>query len=240
MTERFRSTARWSRRRVLQSVPALLASSAFPAAVANTAGPAPASPRPFSHFVDVAQAAGLTNIMSYGEGTKATYITEIMGGGCAFFDYDNDGWMDILILGGRRLESVPPGASNRLYHNNRDGTDVYKRQTRGSPGTAGSGPEKPLKCKQARAPMPGARAWAKRLEGELQGCLAHARSGRVGAGATVDFAKGGVGWSLVRSAHDNVVGSVEELETELQMCIRDRGDSGPGGSSRVHPGRRAF
>jgi hypothetical protein len=103
-------------------VPALLASSAFPAAVANTAGPAPASPRPFSHFVDVAQAAGLTNIMSYGEGTKATYITEIMGGGCAFFDYDNDGWMDILILGGRRLESVPPGASNRLYHNNRDGT----------------------------------------------------------------------------------------------------------------------
>ena len=30
--------------------------------------------------------------------------------------------MDIFILGGRRLESVPPGSSNRLYHNNRDGT----------------------------------------------------------------------------------------------------------------------
>jgi hypothetical protein len=45
-----------------------------------------------------------------------------MGGGCAFFDYDNDGWFDIFILGGRRLESVPPGASNRLYRNNRDGT----------------------------------------------------------------------------------------------------------------------
>jgi enediyne biosynthesis protein E4 len=72
--------------------------------------------------VDVAQAAGLTKIMYYGEGSKATYITEIMGGGCAFFDYDNDGWMDIFILGGRRLEIVPPGASNRLYHNNRDGT----------------------------------------------------------------------------------------------------------------------
>ena len=42
--------------------------------------------------------------------------------GCAFFDYDNDGWMDVFILGGRRLEGVPPGASNRLYHNNRDGT----------------------------------------------------------------------------------------------------------------------
>jgi hypothetical protein len=60
--------------------------------------------------------------MFYGEGVKATYITEIMGGGCAFFDYDNDGWMDIFILGGRRLESVPVGASNRLYRNNRDGT----------------------------------------------------------------------------------------------------------------------
>jgi hypothetical protein len=30
--------------------------------------------------------------------------------------------MDVFILGGRRLESIPPGASNRLYHNNRDGT----------------------------------------------------------------------------------------------------------------------
>jgi len=60
--------------------------------------------------------------MPYGEGTRATYLTEIMGGGCAFIDYDNDGWMDVFILGGRRLESIPPGASNRLYHNNRDGT----------------------------------------------------------------------------------------------------------------------
>ncbi len=60
--------------------------------------------------------------MFYGEGSGATYVTEIMGGGCAFFDYDNDGWMDIFILGGRRLESIPPGASNRLYKNNRDGT----------------------------------------------------------------------------------------------------------------------
>jgi hypothetical protein len=80
------------------------------------------SPAPFSRFVDIAAVAGLTATMFYGEGTHATYVTEIMGGGCAFFDYDNDGWMDIFILGGRRLESIPPGASNRLYKNNRDGT----------------------------------------------------------------------------------------------------------------------
>jgi hypothetical protein len=60
---------------------------------------------------------------------KVTYIVEEMGGGCAFFDYDNDGWMDIFIVGGRTLEGIPPGASNRLYKNNRDGTftDVTER-----------------------------------------------------------------------------------------------------------------
>jgi hypothetical protein len=77
---------------------------------------------PFSRFTEVAAQAGLTKTMFYGEGVKATYLTEIMGGGCAFFDYDNDGWMDIYLVGGRTLEGIPPGASNRLYRNNRDGT----------------------------------------------------------------------------------------------------------------------
>jgi hypothetical protein len=45
-----------------------------------------------------------------------------MGAGIAFFDYDNDGWLDILVLSGTRLEGAPPGATNRLYKNNRDGT----------------------------------------------------------------------------------------------------------------------
>jgi len=56
-----------------------------------------------------------------------------MGGGCAFFDYDNDGWMDIFILGGRTLEGIPEGASNRLYKNNRNGTfkDVTAKQVCG-------------------------------------------------------------------------------------------------------------
>jgi hypothetical protein len=76
----------------------------------------------FSRFTDIARSAGLTQTMFYGDSNHVTYITESMGGGCAFLDYDNDGWMDIFILGGRLLESVPKGASNRLYHNNRDGT----------------------------------------------------------------------------------------------------------------------
>ena len=44
------------------------------------------------------------------------------GCGCAFVDYDNDGWMDIFLLRGTRLDGAPPGATNRLYKNNRDGT----------------------------------------------------------------------------------------------------------------------
>jgi hypothetical protein len=81
------------------------------------------APRPrFSRFTDVAAAAGLTSPMVYGGIGHVTYIIESVGGGCAFFDYDQDGWMDIFLLGGTRLEGPPAGATNRLYKNNRDGT----------------------------------------------------------------------------------------------------------------------
>jgi hypothetical protein len=111
----------WSRRKLLKATPGVLATASLPERLLAMQ-PAPSSDARFSRFVDVSQAAGLNQVMFYGEGTKATYLTEIMGGGCAFFDFDNDGWMDVFILGGRRLESVPAGASNRLYKNNRDGT----------------------------------------------------------------------------------------------------------------------
>jgi enediyne biosynthesis protein E4 len=80
------------------------------------------SGRPFSRFTDVAHEAGLTSIIPYGGTDQKTYIIEAVGSGCAFFDYDNDGWMDIFILGGTRLEGPPAGATNRLYRNNRNGT----------------------------------------------------------------------------------------------------------------------
>ena len=47
---------------------------------------------------------------------------EANGCGCAFIDYDNDGWIDIFLLSGTRLDGDPPEATNRLYKNNRDGT----------------------------------------------------------------------------------------------------------------------
>jgi hypothetical protein len=82
-----------------------------------------ASGKPFNaHFTDVAEAAGLRAPVIYGGIESKKYILESTGCGCAFIDYDNDGWMDVFILSGTRLEGVPSGATNRLYKNNRDGT----------------------------------------------------------------------------------------------------------------------
>ena len=71
---------------------------------------------------DVSSAAGLNHVSVSGHVTRADYVIEAMGCGCAFLDYDNDGWLDILVLSSSRFGDPPPNASNRLYKNNRDGT----------------------------------------------------------------------------------------------------------------------
>ena len=76
----------------------------------------------YARFTDVATAAGLRRPVVYGAPDGARYIVETTGCGIAFFDYDHDGWLDILVLNGSRLEGTPEGTSNRLYRNNRDGT----------------------------------------------------------------------------------------------------------------------
>jgi hypothetical protein len=73
-------------------------------------------------LTDVAEQAGLTRPIVYGGVETKKYIIEVTGCGVAFIDYDNDGWLDLLVLSGTRLEGDPPGATNRLYRNNRDGT----------------------------------------------------------------------------------------------------------------------
>src|ERR1019366_7858689 len=82
-----------------------------------------------AHFTDVAGRAGLTHSVVLGDSDKpAVNIIETQGCGVALFDYDNDGWLDIFILTGTRLDGAPPAVTNRLYRNNRDGTftDVTK------------------------------------------------------------------------------------------------------------------
>jgi hypothetical protein len=49
-------------------------------------------------------------------------VIEAMGCGVAFLDFDNDGWLDILVLSSSRFGDPPADASNRLYKNNRDST----------------------------------------------------------------------------------------------------------------------
>ena len=68
---------------------------------------------------------------STAESTGKSYIVETVGCGAAFFDFDNDGWLDIFLLSGTTFDGSRKG-SNRLYRNNRDGTftDVTaKRRT---------------------------------------------------------------------------------------------------------------
>jgi len=75
-----------------------------------------------ARFTDVARQAGLKEIVVAGHQDHNDYIIECMSCGVAFFDYDNDGWLDILVLSGSRFSDPPPTASNRLYKNNRNGT----------------------------------------------------------------------------------------------------------------------
>ena len=77
-----------------------------------------------SRFTDIAAQAGLTAPVVYGGTSSKKYILETVGCGCAFIDYDNDGWLDILLLSGALLDGDAPDATNRLYKNNRDGTFV--------------------------------------------------------------------------------------------------------------------
>ena len=63
-----------------------------------------------------------TNEVIYGGLSHKNYIIETVGCGVAFLDFDNDGWLDIFVLCGMRVDEHVPGATNRLYKNNRNGT----------------------------------------------------------------------------------------------------------------------
>jgi hypothetical protein len=76
-------------------------------------------------MTDVTRSAGIDFTHRHGGNGKHYYV-ETMSGGCAFFDYDGDGWLDIYLvqgmpLPGSTLESEQP-LRDRLYHNNGDGT----------------------------------------------------------------------------------------------------------------------
>jgi hypothetical protein len=65
------------------------------------------------------------------------YLPESSGAGCAFLDYDNDGWMDIYLVNSGKANFFTPmhPLRNALYRNNRDGTFTDVTLKAGVPGT---------------------------------------------------------------------------------------------------------
>lgn len=76
-------------------------------------------------FINVAQESGLRTKTVFGGEAGNRYLLETTGCGVAFIDFDNDGWLDLFLVNGTRLEGAfAPGQNpvSRLYRNNRDGT----------------------------------------------------------------------------------------------------------------------
>jgi hypothetical protein len=74
-------------------------------------------------FTDVTAQSGIKfrhNNGAYGK----KYIPETTGSGCAFLDYDNDGWQDVLLINSMDFEDAPKKRKSvmALYHNNQNGT----------------------------------------------------------------------------------------------------------------------
>ena len=103
--------SKWRRSLVLQS-----------AAAGNAPG---ANATSAVQFVDVAREAGLNVPNVWGGVDHKRYIIEAKGSGLAFFDYDNDGWLDIYLTNGTRLDekwTAGKSPTSQLFRNNRDGT----------------------------------------------------------------------------------------------------------------------
>jgi hypothetical protein len=80
--------------------------------------------------------SGITWVHSAGRSPER-YLPESSGAGCAFFDYNNDGWMDIYLVNSGKSEffNPDPPLRNALYRNNRDGTFTDVTEKAGVTGT---------------------------------------------------------------------------------------------------------
>lgn len=75
-------------------------------------------------FSDVTEEAGLADFRHETGAEGDMFFPESMGSGCAFIDFDGDGWIDILAAGGGtwHLDDRQPVESVKLYRNMGDGT----------------------------------------------------------------------------------------------------------------------
>jgi len=82
------------------------------------------------HFTDITARAGIHFVHNNGAFGKK-WLPETMGPGCAFLDYDNDGWPDILLINSEDFpgHKIHEPTTLKLYHNNHNGTftDVTRK-----------------------------------------------------------------------------------------------------------------
>jgi hypothetical protein len=93
--------------------------SASPSPSASPTPPRPSGP---IEFTDVTAEAGIRFKHNNGAFGKK-YLPETIGSGCAFIDFDNDGWQDIILVNSMNWPDQKGSKSfPALYHNNKDGT----------------------------------------------------------------------------------------------------------------------
>jgi hypothetical protein len=91
---------------------------------------------PVLPFTEILPAVSGINFAHTSGRSSQKYLPESTGAGCAFFDYDNDGWMDIYLVNSGPCDFWTPAKPlrNALYRNNRDGTFTDVTEKAGVPG----------------------------------------------------------------------------------------------------------
>ena len=125
-----RDAIRWNRRRFLRNFSILAAS---PFAKIPCLSAFPSSSYTFEEIPP--SASGIKWVHTAGKSPEK-FLPETSGAGCAFLDYDNDGWMDIYLVNSGKCDfyNPPQPLRNALYHNNRDGTFTDVTEKAGVPG----------------------------------------------------------------------------------------------------------
>ena len=101
---------------------------------ARSSAPTPStSPHAFEEIPPSSSGIGWVHVNGR---SPEMYLPETTGAGCAFVDYDNDGWMDIYLVNSGKCDFFDPSPPlrNALYRNNRDGTFTDVTEKAGVPG----------------------------------------------------------------------------------------------------------
>ena len=112
-----------------------LASSLLFKTLSRAAATSPASPYPFT---EIPASTSRINWTHTAGKSAEKYLPETTGAGCAIFDYDNDGWMDLYFVNSGPSDFFTPSQPlrNALYKNNRDGTFTDVTEKAGVPGNS--------------------------------------------------------------------------------------------------------